>query len=159
MCDVPTDPVPLQTRHLRNTPPTPYCRYIAQSWALFLTPASRASLLSTFTVIAVPCIAGLSGEKVKPLVWACGLAALVGTTLLEQGGGSPPNVGEFVCVGARVCCSHSLNTQDVSMLPHVLCSSTTAFVCTVRNTHETQHLMLAVVPPVLYNPLCDTTHR
>lgn len=69
------------------------CRYLAQSWALFLTPASRASLLSTFTVIAVPCLAGLSGERVKPLVWACGLAALVGTTLLEQGGGEPPNAG------------------------------------------------------------------
>lgn len=72
--------------------------YLAQSWALSLTPASRASLLSTFTVIAVPCLAGLSGQKVKPLVWACGLAALVGTTLLEQGGGEPPNVGECVCV-------------------------------------------------------------
>lgn len=69
------------------------CRYLAQSWALFLTPASRASLLSTFTVIAVPCLAGLSGERVKPLVWACGIAAIVGTTLLEQGGGEPPNAG------------------------------------------------------------------
>jgi drug/metabolite transporter (DMT)-like permease len=69
--------------------------YLAQSWALSMTPASRASLLSTFTVIAVPCLAGLSGQKVKPLVWACGLAALVGTTLLEQGGGEPPNVGEW----------------------------------------------------------------
>jgi drug/metabolite transporter (DMT)-like permease len=67
--------------------------YLAQSWALSMTPASRASLLSTFTVIAVPCLAGLSGQKVKPLVWACGLAALVGTTLLEQGGGEPPNAG------------------------------------------------------------------
>jgi hypothetical protein len=70
--------------------------YLAQSWALSMTPASRASLLSTFTVIAVPCLAGLSGQKVKPLVWACGLAALVGTTLLEQGGGEPPNAGALV---------------------------------------------------------------
>jgi drug/metabolite transporter (DMT)-like permease len=76
--------------------------YLAQSWALSMTPASRASLLSTFTVIAVPCLAGLSGQKVKPLVWACGLAALVGTTLLEQGGGEPPNAGECVhCVDSR----------------------------------------------------------
>uniref|UniRef100_A0A383VDB4 EamA domain-containing protein n=1 Tax=Tetradesmus obliquus TaxID=3088 RepID=A0A383VDB4_TETOB len=72
--------------------------YLAQSWALSLTPASRASLLSTFTVIAVPCLAGLSGQKVKPLVWACGLAALVGTTLLEQGGGEPPNVGDLLSI-------------------------------------------------------------
>lgn len=31
----------------------------------------------------------------KPLVWACGIAALVGTTLLEQGGGEPPNAGGY----------------------------------------------------------------
>ena len=39
--------------------------YLAQSAALSMTPASRASLLSTFTVLAVPCLAGLSGQKVK----------------------------------------------------------------------------------------------
>jgi drug/metabolite transporter (DMT)-like permease len=72
--------------------------YLAQAGALFLTPASRASLLSTFTVIAVPCLAGLTGEKVKPLVWACGIAALVGTTLLEQGGGEPPNAGDLLSI-------------------------------------------------------------
>eukprot|EP00775_Hariotina_reticulata_P013252 gene13252-13382_t len=37
--------------------------YLCQSWALSMTPASRASLLSTFTVVAVPCLAGLSGQK------------------------------------------------------------------------------------------------
>jgi drug/metabolite transporter (DMT)-like permease len=63
-----------------------------------LTPASRASLLSTFTVLAVPCLAGLSGQRVKPLVWACGLAALAGTTLLEQGGGEPPNAGDLLSI-------------------------------------------------------------
>lgn len=76
--------------------------YLAQSWALFLTPASRASLLSTFTVIAVPCLAGLSGERVKPLVWACGIAALVGTTLLEQGGGEPPNAGDLLSIASAL---------------------------------------------------------
>jgi drug/metabolite transporter (DMT)-like permease len=69
--------------------------YLCQSWALSMTPASRASLLSTFTVIAVPCLAGMSGQKVKPLVWGCGLAALLGTSLLEQGGGEPANAGEM----------------------------------------------------------------
>lgn len=88
--------------------------YLAQSWALALTPASRASLLSTFTVIAVPCLAGLSGQRVKPLVWACGIAALVGTTLLEQGGGEPPNAGAprggvrtHVAVCAHVRAAHA----------------------------------------------------
>eukprot|EP00878_Enallax_costatus_P021769 GHUV01023062.1.p1 GENE.GHUV01023062.1~~GHUV01023062.1.p1 ORF type:complete len:275 (+),score=90.51 GHUV01023062.1:264-1088(+) len=72
--------------------------YIAQSWALALTPASRASLLSTFTVIAVPCLAALSGQKVKPLVYGCGVAALVGTALLEQGGGDPANAGDVLSI-------------------------------------------------------------
>lgn len=70
--------------------------YLTQSAALALTPASRASLLSTFTVIAVPCLAALSGQKVKPLVYGCGIAALVGTALLEEGGGDPANMGRHM---------------------------------------------------------------
>jgi drug/metabolite transporter (DMT)-like permease len=62
------------------------------------TPASRASLLSTFTVLAVPLLAGLSGAKIKPLVWGCGLAALLGTTMLESGGGAPPNIGDAISI-------------------------------------------------------------
>lgn len=78
--------------------------YLAQSWALSMTPASRASLLSTFTVIAVPCLAGLSGQKVKPLVYACGVAALIGTALLEQGGGDPANAGmQRIIMGSLHC--------------------------------------------------------
>lgn len=72
--------------------------YITQAWALEFTPASRASLLSTFTVLGVPALAGLSGQKIKPLVWGCGLLALVGTGLLEQGGGVPPNVGDAISI-------------------------------------------------------------
>jgi hypothetical protein len=58
--------------------------YIAQAVALAHTAASRASLLSTFTVLAVPMIAGLAGERIKPLVWGCALAALVGTGMLVR---------------------------------------------------------------------------
>lgn len=44
------------------------------------------------------CSTFAAGVYVFNVVWACGLAALVGTTLLEQGGGEPPNVGECGCV-------------------------------------------------------------
>lgn len=71
--------------------------YLTQAWALISTDASRASLLSTFTVIGVPMLAGLSGKRIKPLVWACGALAIFGTSLLEQSG-APPAVGDAVSI-------------------------------------------------------------
>lgn len=84
--------------------------YLAQSWALALTPASRASLLSTFTVLAVPCLAGLAGQKVKPMVFGCGIAALIGTAFLEQGGGEPPNAGTCLLGLPLSLCQDALQT-------------------------------------------------
>jgi hypothetical protein len=60
--------------------------YVTQAMALAHTDASRASLLSTFTVLAVPMIAGMSGQRIRPIVWGCSAAALMGTAMLV----SPP---------------------------------------------------------------------
>jgi drug/metabolite transporter (DMT)-like permease len=68
--------------------------YVTQCVALSMTPASRASLLSTFTVLIVPVFAALKGQKIKPLVWGCAGAAVLGTLLLEAGSSEPPNVGD-----------------------------------------------------------------
>ncbi|KAI7839105.1 hypothetical protein COHA_007110 [Chlorella ohadii] len=68
--------------------------YIFQSAGLLTTDASRASFLSTFTVLVVPLLAGLSGKGVSPVTWASCVAALVGVGLLEQGG-APPGVGDI----------------------------------------------------------------
>ncbi|KAI3430272.1 hypothetical protein D9Q98_004868 [Chlorella vulgaris] len=68
--------------------------YIAQSAGLLTTDASRASFLSTFTVLVVPFLAGLSGKGVSAVTWASCLAALVGVGLLEQGG-APAGVGDI----------------------------------------------------------------
>lgn len=63
--------------------------YITQSLGLLTTDASRASFLSTFTVLVVPFLAGMSGKGVSPVTWASCLAALVGVGLLEQNGAAP----------------------------------------------------------------------
>lgn len=68
--------------------------YLFQSQGLLTTDASRASFLSTFTVLVVPFLAGLSGRGVRPLTWASALAALVGVSMLEQSG-SPPSLGDL----------------------------------------------------------------
>lgn len=60
--------------------------YLTQSLGLYYTDASRASFLSTFTVIVVPLISGFAGKGVKPFVWVSVFAALVGVGLLEQSG-------------------------------------------------------------------------
>lgn len=63
--------------------------YIFQSAGLLTTDASRASFLSTFTVLVVPLLAGMSGRGVSLVTWGSCLAALVGVGLLEQGGAAP----------------------------------------------------------------------
>lgn len=67
--------------------------YIFQSAGLLTTDASRASFLSTFTVLVVPLLAGFSGKGVSSVTWASCVAALVGVGLLEQGG-APPGIGD-----------------------------------------------------------------
>ncbi|CAD7702600.1 unnamed protein product [Ostreobium quekettii] len=60
--------------------------YILQAVGLISTDASRASFLSTFTVILVPIFAGVTGKGISKLTWAAGAAAVAGTFLLENGG-------------------------------------------------------------------------
>ena len=63
--------------------------YIAQSAGLLTTDASRASFLSTFTVLVVPFLAGISGKGVSIVTWASCIAAVMGVGLLEQSGAAP----------------------------------------------------------------------
>ena len=58
------------------------------------TDASRASFLSTFTVILVPIINGLGGRGIATRTWIGALVAVVGVAFLEQGG-TPPSIGDF----------------------------------------------------------------
>lgn len=68
--------------------------YVMQSVGLLTTEASRAAFLGAFTVILVPFLAGLSGKGISRSTWFAAFVALLGTTLLEQGGSSPPGIGD-----------------------------------------------------------------
>lgn len=75
--------------------------YLAQSEGLLTTEASRASFLSTFTVLVVPFLAGFTGRGVRPLTWAAAVTALLGVSLLEQGG-APPSIGDVWSIVSAV---------------------------------------------------------
>ncbi|GBF87729.1 hypothetical protein Rsub_00440 [Raphidocelis subcapitata] len=94
--------------------------YVTQALALANTAASRASLLSTFTVLAVPIIAGLSGQRIRPVVWAAAAAALAGTAMLEGSGGDvPPNAGDLWAVASAVLFAAQICSAErqISRLP------------------------------------------
>jgi drug/metabolite transporter (DMT)-like permease len=73
--------------------------YLTQSLGLLTTDASRASFLSTFTVLVVPILVGLSGRGVQPIIWAAAAASVGGVSLLEQSG-APPSVGDLWSVAS-----------------------------------------------------------
>lgn len=68
--------------------------YLTQALGLMTTDASRASFLSAFTVILVPVLAGLAGRGISMQTWTAAGLALLGTGLLEEGGGSVPGIGD-----------------------------------------------------------------
>jgi drug/metabolite transporter (DMT)-like permease len=72
--------------------------YLTQAIGLSTTDASRASFISTFTVLAVPFLAGSKlgdQRQIKPVIWLSAFGALGGVSLLENGGGSPPGLGDL----------------------------------------------------------------
>jgi len=68
--------------------------YLFQSIGLVTTDASRASFISTFTVLIVPILAGLQGKSISNLNWIASFTALAGVGFLEQSGTSPPGIGD-----------------------------------------------------------------
>ena len=76
--------------------------YILQAVGLVTTDASRASFLSTFTVILVPILVGATGRGVSTTTWGAAGLALVGTGLLENGG-SPASIGDVYNLLSAAC--------------------------------------------------------
>lgn len=68
--------------------------YLTQTLGLITTDASRASFFSTFTVLTVPLLAGLTGHKIKKTTWVAVIGSILGVSLLENSG-SPPGIGDL----------------------------------------------------------------
>ena len=67
-----------------------------------LQDASRASFLSTFSVVTVPVLAGLDGNRISLTTWGCAAAAILGVYFLENGG-APPSWGDAWSLASAVC--------------------------------------------------------
>lgn len=67
--------------------------YASQAFGLLYTTASRSAFITSFSVVLVPVLAGLSGRPVPRAIWAAAGLALIGVGLLS-GDGAPPNIGD-----------------------------------------------------------------
>lgn len=87
--------------------------YGMQAVGLLTADASRCSFISAITVIAVPIVAGLSGQKIKPINWIAAGIALAGVSLLESGGN--PSIGDFWALGSSIMfATHIVRTEKYS---------------------------------------------
>lgn len=58
--------------------------YYLQNLGVESTDAARASFISSFTIIAVPIIAGLAGRTVQPRIWGATAIAVAGLAMMEN---------------------------------------------------------------------------
>jgi len=58
--------------------------YYFQNVGVEFTDAARASFISSFTIICVPIIAGMSGRAVRPLTWTATAIAVAGLGMMEN---------------------------------------------------------------------------
>lgn len=79
-----------------------FAGYQLQAYGLGSTTASHGAFSGTFTVLAVPILAGLSGRKIPVSTWIAAVVAIFGVGLLTGdgagGGGGAPILGDFLCV-------------------------------------------------------------
>ncbi|KAG0576746.1 hypothetical protein KC19_5G104600 [Ceratodon purpureus] len=90
--------------------------YLSQALGLMTTDAGRASFFTTFTVLTVPFIAGLTGKKIPLLTWCAAVAALFGVGLLETTG-APPSVGDaWSLLSSVIFGIHLIRTEHYSRI-------------------------------------------
>jgi len=79
-----------------------FAGYQLQAYGLGSTTASHGAFSGTFTVLAVPILAGLSGRKIPVSTWIAAVVAIFGVGLLTGdgagGGEGAPILGDFLCV-------------------------------------------------------------
>jgi drug/metabolite transporter (DMT)-like permease len=75
--------------------------YGSQTVALRYTTANRAAFITAMNVIFVPILAAFFGHRVRVIVWAAAITALIGCGLLcGEGGG--PNIGDLWSLGTAI---------------------------------------------------------
>lgn len=66
-----------------------FCGYFFQTWGLVYTTAQKSGLITGLSVVLVPPIAWLWGQRTSGRTWAGVVLAAVGLSLLVLGGGEP----------------------------------------------------------------------
>jgi drug/metabolite transporter (DMT)-like permease len=75
--------------------------YGTQTVALCYTTANRAAFITAMNVIFVPIFASIFGHRVRAIIWAAAITALIGCGLLcGEGGG--PNIGDLWSLGTAI---------------------------------------------------------
>lgn len=127
---------------------------------LLTTDASRASFLSTFTVLVVPFLAGLTpGRSVRAVTWAAAAAALAGVSLLEQSGAAP-SLGDLWSLLSAVAFGFQVYRTEhwarrlgsgasLSLMAVVLCTT-----CALAGAAAVAHSPAGVLS-VLEHPVAD----
>ncbi|MGD0464504.1 MAG: DMT family transporter [Tepidisphaeraceae bacterium] len=71
-----------------------FAGFATQTIALQYTTVNRCAFITAMNVIFVPLIAALFGRRIRPVIWAAAITALIGCGLLCRDG-SGPNIGDF----------------------------------------------------------------
>lgn len=136
--------------------------YLAQSQGLITTDASRASFLSTFTVIVVPLLAGINGHGVKKSTWVAAMMSLFGVFLLEQSG-APPCMGDVWSIVSAVAFgfqifrtehwTRELGQNQGFMLMSVVLATTAILAAAAAAFSHMDAMMHAFQDPWIFNSL------
>jgi drug/metabolite transporter (DMT)-like permease len=78
-----------------------FAGFATQTIGLRYTTVNRCAFITAMNVIFVPILAALFGHRVRPIVWAAAITALVGCGLL-CGDSHGPNIGDLWSLGTAI---------------------------------------------------------
>jgi drug/metabolite transporter (DMT)-like permease len=78
-----------------------FAGFATQTIGLRYTTVNRSAFITAMNVIFVPILAAIFGHRVRPIVWAAAITALIGCGLL-CGDGHGPNIGDLWSLGTAI---------------------------------------------------------
>jgi drug/metabolite transporter (DMT)-like permease len=78
-----------------------FAGFATQTIGLKYTTVNRSAFITAMNVIFVPMLAAIFGKRIRPIVWAAAVTALVGCGLL-CGAGGKPNIGDLWSLGTAI---------------------------------------------------------